>query len=82
MSEQITIAVSEQVARRAESVARIRRQPIEEVLADLLERAVEELPVDLLPDEDVLALAAMTSGPTNCAEPRPERSPLKIPPSL
>ena len=60
MSEQITIAVSEQVARRAEVLARIRHQRVEDVLADLLERAVEELPVDLLPDEDVLALAEMT----------------------
>jgi hypothetical protein len=60
MSEQVTIEVSKQVARRAESVARIRHQRVEDVLADLLERAVEELPVDLLPDEDVLALAEMT----------------------
>jgi hypothetical protein len=60
MSEQITIEVSEQVARRAESVARITHQRVEDLLADLLERAVNELPVDLLPDQDVLALAAMT----------------------
>ena len=60
MNEQITIEVPEQVARRAESVARITHRRIEEILVELLERAVEDLPVDLLPDEDVAALAAMT----------------------
>jgi hypothetical protein len=52
--------VTDEEFQRAESVARIRHQRVEDVLADLLERAVEELPVDLLPDEDVLALAEMT----------------------
>ena len=60
MSEQITIELSEQVARRAESIARLSRRRVEDVLAELLERAVEELPVDMLPDEDVIALAEMT----------------------
>jgi hypothetical protein len=60
MSEQITLEVPEQVARRAESVARITHRRVEEILVELLERAVEELPVELLPDEDVAALAAMT----------------------
>lgn len=60
MSEHVTIELSEQVARRAESVARLSHRRVEDVLAELLERAVEELPVDMLPDEDVIALAGMT----------------------
>lgn len=59
MSEHVTIELSEQVARRAESVARLSNRRVEDVLAELLERAVEELPVDMLPDEDVITLADM-----------------------
>lgn len=59
MSEHVTIELSEQVARRAEAVARLSGRRVEDVIAELLERAVEELPVDMLPDEDVIALAGM-----------------------
>ena len=53
----VTIEVSNQVAAQAASVAaRSRRRP-EEVLADWLERAVAELPVEALSDDEVLVLA-------------------------
>lgn len=60
MSELITISVSEQVATFASKMAAHKRQPIEKVLSDLLESAVNETPVESLPDEDVLALSEMT----------------------
>ena len=57
MSAQVTLEVSNRVAAQAASVAaRSQRRP-EEVLADWLERAVAELPVEALSDDEVLALA-------------------------
>lgn len=59
MSELVTISVSEQVAIFASKMAARKRQPIEKVLSDLLESAVNETPVESLPDEDVIALSEM-----------------------
>ena len=59
MSELLTIKVSDQVARFASQVATQRDLPIEEVLSDLLESAVNEIQVDSLSDDEVLALSEM-----------------------
>ncbi len=40
MSEHITIELSEQAASRAESVARLSSRRVEDVIAEILERAV------------------------------------------
>ena len=57
MNEQVTIQISEQVARVATRLATQKRQPIEAILAGLVEAAVNDLPVEKLSDEEVLALA-------------------------
>lgn len=57
MAEQMTIEVSELVARRAALAAERSRRPVADILSDWLEWAASEVPVELLPDEDVLALA-------------------------
>lgn len=59
MSQQITIEVSDQVARRAAQVASQTKRRVEEVLASWLESASTDLPVDSLSDEEVLALAEL-----------------------
>ncbi len=59
MSELLTIKVSDQVARFASQVATQRDLPVEEVLADLLESAVNDIPVEYLSDDEVLALSEM-----------------------
>jgi len=59
MSEQITIQVSDRVARSAAYMAAQSQRRIEDVLADWLDQAVTELPVDELPDEEVLALTQL-----------------------
>jgi hypothetical protein len=56
MNEQVTIQVSDRVVRQAAHVAAKSRRRVEEVLADWLEWAVAEIPVESLPDEDVLSL--------------------------
>lgn len=59
MSQQITLEVSEQVVRQATQVAEQTERSVEEVLASWLESAVTELPVDELPDEEILALTEL-----------------------
>jgi len=59
MSQQITIHVSEQVARRAERLAAQTQQPVEDVLADWLEGVVTEEPVAELADDEVLRLTEL-----------------------
>jgi hypothetical protein len=53
------IKVSDQVARFASRVAMQRDLTIEEVLSDLLESAVNEIPVECLSDDEALVLSEM-----------------------
>ena len=59
MSEQVTIQVSDQVVRQAESIASQTQRQIEEVLAEWLESVVTELPVESLSDTEVLRLTEL-----------------------
>ncbi len=59
MSEPITLQVSDQVVSQAARVAARSQRRIEEVLAEWLERAITELPVEALSDEEVLALTEL-----------------------
>lgn len=59
MRQQVTIQVSEQVVRHAETVASQTKRQIEEVLSELLESVVSELPVDALGDNEVLGLTQL-----------------------
>lgn len=59
MSQQITIEVSEQVVRQATQVAVETERSVEEVLASWLESVVTELPVEELPDAELLALTEL-----------------------
>jgi hypothetical protein len=55
----ITIAVPEQAMRRANDVAARTHQRIEEVLTRWLDWAAEEIPVETLPEDELLALCEM-----------------------
>jgi hypothetical protein len=63
MSKQITIQVSDRVVRSAAHVAAQSQRHIEDVLADWLNQVVTELPVDVLPDQEVLALTELQLAP-------------------
>lgn len=56
MSQQVTIQVSEQVLRQAAQVAAQTHRSVEDVLTAWLESVTTEIPVEDLPDEEVLAL--------------------------
>lgn len=59
MSEQVTIQVSDHVIRHAAQVAANTHQHIEEILSDWLETTVAEKPVQVLSDQEVLALSEL-----------------------
>jgi hypothetical protein len=63
MSAQITVRVSDRVMRSAAHVAAQSKRHIEDVLVDWLDRVVTELPVDELPDQEVLALTELQLSP-------------------
>ena len=56
MGEIVTLELPEPLARSARAVARQTRRSVEAVLLDWLDRAATELPVDQLPDDQVLVL--------------------------
>ena len=57
MAESVTLHLPDALARQAHAVAEQTQRPVEDVLLDWLGRIVAKTPVDLLPDEQVLALA-------------------------
>jgi|GEM_PF-1413981 len=59
MSEQITLQVSDRVVNQATHIATQTQQRVEEVLANWLEWAVTEMPVEALSNEEVLALTEL-----------------------
>lgn len=59
MSQQVTIQVSEEVVRHAAGVASQTQRRMEDVLAELLETVVHELPVEALSDSEVLGLTQL-----------------------
>jgi hypothetical protein len=56
MSETVTLEVPDELARRARALATATRRRFEDVVVDGLRRAVEEPPVEALPDGELLAL--------------------------
>ena len=56
MSEIVTLELPEPLARSARAVAQQTRRSVEAVLLDWLDRAATELPVEQLPDDQVLAM--------------------------
>jgi hypothetical protein len=63
MYEQITLQVPDRVVRHAARKASQSQRRIDEILTEWLERAVTEMPVDELPDEEVLALTELQLTP-------------------
>lgn len=59
MGETITLELPEKVIRSAREVAERTHRRLEDVLVDWIDHVVAELPVELLPDEEVLALSEM-----------------------
>ena len=59
MSRQITIEVSDEVARQASHVAAQTKRRLEDVLAGWLQSVISEMPVEALPDDELMALTEL-----------------------
>lgn len=56
MAEIITLELPERVAQQAKEIAALTHRRLEDVLVEWIDRAITELPVESLPDEQVLVL--------------------------
>lgn len=59
MAEIVTLQLPETLAHKAKEIAAFTNRRLEDVLLEWIDRAITELPVDSLPDEQVLALCDM-----------------------
>ena len=62
MSESITLELPEPLAKKVKEIAALNRQGIEEMLVEWIDRTINEIPIDALPDEQVLALCNLQMG--------------------
>lgn len=59
MSQQITLRISDEVAQRATTIAAQTERSVEEVLTAWLDKLVSEVPVEGLPDSEVISLTQL-----------------------
>ncbi|XWK88131.1 MAG: hypothetical protein U7127_28770 [Phormidium sp.] len=59
MAEIVTLKLSESLAKKAKEIAALTHRRLEDVLVEWIDRAISELPVESLPDEQVLALCEL-----------------------
>lgn len=59
MAEIVTLQLPETLAQRAKEIAAFTHRRLEDVLVEWIDRAITELPLESLPDEQVLALCDM-----------------------
>ena len=60
MTLQVTLTVSDRVLHTAQRIARQTRRPVESVLAEWLDQTATELPVEVLSDDEILALCDLS----------------------
>lgn len=63
MAEIVTLELPETLAQRAKEIAVLTNRRLEDVLVEWIDRASQELPVESLPDDWVLALCDMHMEP-------------------
>ena len=68
MSETVTLEIPDALAQNARDIATQRHRRLEDVLVGWLARATTELPVEQLPDDQVLALRDMQMEDSQQAE--------------
>ncbi|WP_181016312.1 hypothetical protein [Pseudanabaena sp. BC1403] len=62
MSESIALELPEPLAKKVKEIAALNRQGIEEMLIEWIDRTINEIPIDTLPDEQVLMLCNLQMG--------------------
>jgi hypothetical protein len=61
MSEAIALELPETLAKKVKEIATLNRRSIEDMLIELIDRAINDVPVDSLPNEQILALCNLVS---------------------
>ena len=64
MTQTVTLELPEEVARSAQNIAVRTQRRLEDVLIDWIDHAAAELPVEDLPDDQLLALCDLELDPT------------------
>ncbi|HKT40496.1 MAG TPA: hypothetical protein VJR48_19140, partial [Ktedonobacterales bacterium] len=59
MNEVVQLEVPDELVRQARDVATRTQRPVADVLLEWLKRGAEEIPVRLLPDDQVLAMSGV-----------------------
>ncbi len=62
MSESIDLELPEPLAKKVKEITALNRQGIEEILIKWSDRTINEIPIEALPDEQVLALCNLQMG--------------------
>ena len=62
MSESIALELPEPLAKKVKEIAALNRQGIEEMLIEWIDRTINDIPIEALPDEQVLALCNLQMG--------------------
>ena len=62
MSESITLELPEPLVKKVKEIAALNRQGIEEMLIEWIDRTINEIPIEALPDEHVLVLCNLQMG--------------------
>ena len=68
MSESITLDLSSNIAFSARRVATSRVRRVEDVLIDWLQSAIQDLPIDMLSDDELLNVCQLTLNTTQQEE--------------
>ena len=63
MGQTVTLQLPNNLASTAQVVAQRTKRPIEDVLVEWLDRAASDLPIELLSDEQLLALTILEMSP-------------------
>jgi lactam utilization protein B len=68
MGEIVTLTLPEQTVRMARQMAEQTHRSVEEVLIDWIDRSAAELPLESLPDDELLAIADLQMSPNEQSE--------------
>ncbi len=63
MAEIVTLELSDTLAQQAKQIASLTHRRLEDVLIEWIDRAVTELPIESLPDEQILTLCDLQMEP-------------------
>jgi hypothetical protein len=63
MAEIVTLELSDALAQQAKQIASLSHRRLEDVLVEWIDRAITELPIESLPDDQILALCDLQMEP-------------------